>query len=107
MEFNTYIVVLEIEDTDRLGPEEIKDVLENEDFPNHCMNPKVVSIADSRFCTVEGDSESDRIINRLIAAMKKSEADECTDHLDCTDDAGAFWYDAIKEAKAFLNRDKE
>ena len=40
----TYTVVLEIEDHDNLGPEEIKEVLENEDFPNHCMFPTVVSV---------------------------------------------------------------
>lgn len=31
-----------------------------------------------------------------IAAMKKSKNVGCTDHLDCCDDAGAFWYDAIE-----------
>lgn len=39
-----YKVVLIIEDFDELGPDEIKDVIENEQFPNHCMYPQVESV---------------------------------------------------------------
>jgi hypothetical protein len=31
-------------------------------------------------------------------AMRKSREVGCTDHLDCCDDAGAFWHDALETA---------
>lgn len=43
-----------------------------------------------------------QIIKELLDAMHESEKCGCTDHLDCCDDGGAFWYDAIKRAKEAL-----
>lgn len=43
-------VTLLIVDHDKLGPKEIKDVLENTKFPNHCMHPEVM---DTQTRTVE------------------------------------------------------
>ena len=42
-----------------------------------------------------------------INAMKKSKEVGCTDHLDCCDDAGAFWYDAIENAKTLLQEQEK
>ena len=38
-----YEITLRILDFDGLGPDEIRDVLENARYPNHCIAPKVVS----------------------------------------------------------------
>ena len=40
-----YRVELLIIDHDEIGDQEICDVLENESYPNHCMTPKVMSMA--------------------------------------------------------------
>jgi len=39
-----YRVTLMIVDHDCLGPKEIRDVLENTEFPNHCFHPQIVSM---------------------------------------------------------------
>jgi hypothetical protein len=39
-----YKVELLIIDFDEIGPEEIKDVMENVHYPNHCISPDVKSI---------------------------------------------------------------
>lgn len=49
------------------------------------------------------EQELEAVVERLIAAMKDSIDYGCTDHLDCCEDAGAFWYDAIDEAQALLD----
>lgn len=46
---------------------------------------------------------ANRIIQQLIDAMKRSSDEGSTDHLDCTKDEGAFWYEAIEKAEKFLN----
>ena len=48
----------------------------------------------------------DQIVNALracVAAMRKSEEEGSTEHLDAHDDGGAFWYDAIRNAKIVLD----
>ena len=42
---NVYRVELLIVDDDKIGAEEIRDVIENVAYPNHCMAPSVMSIA--------------------------------------------------------------
>jgi len=39
-----HIVILKIIDHDEIGADEIKDVIENVHYPNHCISPDVVSI---------------------------------------------------------------
>jgi len=40
---NVYKIELMIVDHDKLGTEEIKTILENTSFPNHCIYPRVIS----------------------------------------------------------------
>lgn len=42
------------------------------------------------------------IIRELLEAMKEAERVGCVDHLDCCDDGGAFWYDAVERAEEAL-----
>lgn len=42
-----YKVTVMVIDHDVLGPEEIKDVLENTRYPNHCISPDVMKIEES------------------------------------------------------------
>ena len=44
MKTNVYIVAVAIIDHDQLGEEEIKLLIENTRYPNHCMNPKVLEV---------------------------------------------------------------
>ena len=37
-------VVLLIVDTDKLGADDVRDVIENSHYPNHCIAPSVMSI---------------------------------------------------------------
>ena len=46
------------------------------------------------------------IIKALVAAMKKSVTEGCTDDLDCCLDRGEFWYNALEDAAQFLDRDE-
>jgi len=48
------------------------------------------------------EEQLEEVVSKLVAAMKKSVDEGSTDHLDCHDDGGAFWYDAIDEAKALI-----
>jgi hypothetical protein len=41
---HAHVVTLTIIDLDELGAEEIKSVIENAHYPNHCISPDVVSI---------------------------------------------------------------
>ena len=43
-----------------------------------------------------------RAVQLCSDAMKKSITDGCTDHLDYSDDAGAFWCDALKAAEVAI-----
>jgi len=38
-------------------------------------------------------------LKECAAAMRKSVEEGCTDHLDCCDDAGQFWHDAVANAE--------
>lgn len=42
-------------------------------------------------------------LSAVVSAMEKSVEVGCTDHLDCCEDGGAFWYDALDEAKSLLD----
>ena len=46
--------------------------------------------------------DAKQIIEALVAAMKKSVDEGSTDHLDCHEDGGEFWYTALENAKIFL-----
>jgi hypothetical protein len=43
-------------------------------------------------------------LRRCVTAMCKSQDVGCTDHLDCADDGGAFWYDALESADRALKQ---
>ena len=43
--------------------------------------------------------ELKRMLANCAYAMRKSVEYGCTDHLDCCDDGGAFWYSALEEAE--------
>lgn len=47
------------------------------------------------------DAES--ALRDCITAMKRSSEEGTTDHFDCCEDGGAFWYGAIEKAEALLN----
>lgn len=49
------------------------------------------------------EEQLEEAIADLVAAMKKSVREGSTDHLDCHNDGGAFWYDAIDNAEKLLN----
>ena len=51
---------------------------------------------------MDREEQLEECIRTLLAAMKEAHDVGCVDHLDCADDGGAFWYDAIEEAKALL-----
>lgn len=53
------------------------------------------------------EDKSEPIIRKLVGAleacvegMRKSQVVGCTDHLDCWDGAGFYWYGAIKRGEA-------
>ena len=48
------------------------------------------------------EEELEAMVRRLVAAMKKSVDQGSTDHLDCHEDGGEFWYGAIADAKELL-----
>ena len=54
------------------------------------------------FLTMANQQELERLVEQLVGAMKKSVKVGCTDHLDCCDDAGEFWYNAISDAEDLL-----
>lgn len=43
------------------------------------------------------------VIQQLVTAMKKAKDVGCVDHLDCCDDVGAFWYDALEAGEKALS----
>lgn len=45
------------------------------------------------------------IIAQLVDAMNRSAEEGCTDHLDCCDDAGEFWYTALHAGETYLKGD--
>jgi len=49
------------------------------------------------------EEELRKALQACVDAMKKSVHDGSTDHLDCHDDGGQFWYEAVKNAEALLN----
>lgn len=44
MSVNVYKVTLLIVDHDDIGVEEVKAVLENQNYPNHCIHPDVMAV---------------------------------------------------------------
>ena len=48
------------------------------------------------------EQELMQAVTDLLAAMKKAVDIGCVDHLDCADDGGAFWYDAMEQEKEVL-----
>jgi hypothetical protein len=46
--------------------------------------------------------ELEKALKACVDAMDKSLRDGSTDHLDCADDGGAFWYDAAEKARQML-----
>lgn len=55
-DMKVYKLEIYVPDFDQLGPEEIKDVIENTRYPNHCINPDVIEI---KVCDIgEWDDES-------------------------------------------------
>lgn len=52
---------------------------------------------------MDREERLEEAIAELVAAMKKSVREGSTDHLDCHDDGGEFWYNAIDNAEKLLN----
>lgn len=46
----------------------------------------------------------EQAIQELVGAMKASVQMGSTDHLDCAEDGGAFWYNAIARSEALLGK---
>lgn len=46
------------------------------------------------------------VIEEMREAMLKSVDIGCTDHLDCCDDGGDFWYRSITTAERFMKGEK-
>lgn len=42
-------------------------------------------------------------LKACVAAMRKSRDVGCTDHLDCCDDGGQFWWDALETADKLIS----
>ena len=61
-----YKLTIQIIDFDEIGSEEIKDVLENANYPNDCISPKVIEI-DER----EIEWTDDHPLNRKDTANKE------------------------------------
>ena len=59
-----YEITLRILDFDELGPDGIKDVLENARYPNHCLSPKV---AETREADI-GKWDDDHLLNKKATA---------------------------------------
>lgn len=59
-----YEITLRIIDLDGIGPDEIKAVLENVKYPNHCIHPKV---AGSREADI-GEWDDDHPLNKNSTA---------------------------------------
>jgi chromosome segregation ATPase len=48
--------------------------------------------------------ETREALSATSKAMRRSIDDGCTDHLDCCDDGGEFWYVSAEKAEAILAR---
>jgi len=55
-----YELTIKIIDLDEIGAAEIKDVLENTRYPNHCISPRVLSIQEADV----GEWSDDHPLNR-------------------------------------------
>ena len=54
-----YEVIVRIIDHDGIGPEQIKAVIENQRWPNHCINPTVGNVRSAEI----GEWEDDNPLN--------------------------------------------
>lgn len=45
-----------------------------------------------------------RALKDCIEAMKRAQDEGVVDHLDCCDDGGQFWYDALQNAESMMRR---
>lgn len=68
----------------------------------HCMAPLRQEIPVARAAKSAEEEALRRALRDCLDAMKKSQDEGCTDHLDCADDGGSFWYDAIAQAEGLL-----
>jgi hypothetical protein len=59
MKTKVHRVVLLIVDTDNIGADEVREVLENTKYPNHCIGPQVMGIE-----TVNVEWSDDHPLNR-------------------------------------------
>lgn len=51
---------------------------------------------------MDKQSQLEQVIEQLVGAMKASVQHGSTDHLDCHQDGGEFWHNAIELAEAVL-----
>jgi len=63
----------------------------------------ICSVDESSWRVIRDHYEADRakwmeIVQTLVDAMRKSTEIGATDHLDCSDDCGVFWYNALQLA---------
>jgi hypothetical protein len=66
---------------------------------NHVGNGEVllaVTIEDSR------EDQLEAVVKQLADAMKEAMHVGCVDHLDCAEDGGDFWYNALDRASEIL-----
>lgn len=61
-----YKLTVQVIDFDEIGAEEIKDVLENANYPNDCINPKIISIDDR-----EIEWTDDHPLNKKATALEE------------------------------------
>jgi len=59
-----YEITLQIIDFDQLGPDEIRTVLENQRYPNHCIAPTVADIREADI----GKWDDDHPLNKKSTA---------------------------------------
>ncbi len=59
-----YEITLRIIDTDGIGADEIRHVLENARYPNHCIAPKVHTVREADI----GERDDDHPLNKAATA---------------------------------------
>lgn len=74
-----YKVELMILDFDEIGPEQIKEVIEYQKFPNRCISPDVIRIDDREIgewdddCDLNKSNKCIEAFNKLFEEQHKSE----------------------------------
>lgn len=53
------------------------------------------------------EQKLENAVRSLLAAIKEAQDAGCIDHLDCCDDGGDFWYNAIEAANESLGEPEE